>query len=60
MFLDRTWQALETALKSEDNDLAREAFLLERTACMSCHVAEEHAFINDMPIFKETESFPHE
>lgn len=58
MFLDENWQVLADAIKAKNIEQAREAFLLERTACMSCHIAEGYEFINDTSIFKETESFP--
>jgi hypothetical protein len=58
LFLDSTWLKLENGLESEDSDTAREAFLVERTACMACHVAEGMEFLNDTPIFRGTASFP--
>ncbi len=60
LFLDENWQILADALKAKNGEQAREAFLLERTTCMSCHIAEEYEFINDTLMFKETESFPDE
>ncbi|WP_188583404.1 hypothetical protein, partial [Tistrella bauzanensis] len=56
--LDENWQVLADAIKAKNSEQAREAFLLERTVCMSCHIAEGYEFINDTSIFKETESFP--
>jgi hypothetical protein len=58
MFLDNTWQQLEAALESGRANDAREAFLLERSTCMDCHIAEQMPFLNDTPIFRNTASFP--
>jgi hypothetical protein len=57
MFLDNTWERLESALQSADAADARESFLLERETCMACHVAEQMPFLNDSPIFRDTASF---
>jgi hypothetical protein len=58
MFLDSQWEKLERALESKDANGAREAFLLERSTCMACHVAEKMPFLNDTPIFRDTSQFP--
>ena len=58
LFLDDNWQLLATALEAEDPAAARETFLQERQACMSCHVAEGFEFINNMLMFEETAAFP--
>ena len=58
LFLDDNWQLLAAALEAEDADLARETFLQERQACISCHVAEGFDFINATPMFGETAAFP--
>jgi hypothetical protein len=58
LFLDTTWQQLADALKSRDAVKVRQAFLTERAACMSCHVAENMPFLNDTPIFRDTASLP--
>ena len=58
LFLDDNWQLLATALEAEDPAAARETFLQERQACMSCHVAEGFGFINKMLMFEETAAFP--
>jgi hypothetical protein len=34
------------------------AFLTERGTCMACHIAENMAFLNDTPIFRNTAGFP--
>jgi hypothetical protein len=58
MFLDNNWALLEQALRNEDAAAARSAFLAERGACMACHVAENMAFLNDSPVFRNTAVFP--
>ena len=58
LFLDDNWQLLAGALEAGDPETARETFLQERQACMSCHVAEGFEFINSMLMFKETTAFP--
>jgi hypothetical protein len=58
LFLDNNWQLLAAALEAEDADLARQTFLQERQACMSCHVAEGFDFINDTSMFGATAAFP--
>ena len=58
LFLDDTWQLLAAALEAGDAAAAHEAFLQERQACLSCHVAEGFEFINRMSMFEETAAFP--
>jgi hypothetical protein len=58
MFLDNTWSELEGALETREADDIRTSFLAQRGACMACHVAEQMPFLNDTPIFRDTESFP--
>jgi hypothetical protein len=60
MFLRSAWGRLEQALEARDAEVARRVFLDERGVCMACHVAEEMAFLNDTPIFRDTASFPSE
>jgi hypothetical protein len=57
MFLDNTWQQLEDALEGAQANEIRETFLVERGTCMACHVAEQMAFLNDTPVFRNTASF---
>jgi hypothetical protein len=57
MFLTSEWRLLDEALKARDAAGARKAFLLERQACLACHVAEGMAFLNDTPIFRDTAQF---
>ena len=57
LFLDTAWKPLADALRAQDAGQAREAFLTSRKACMSCHVAEEMPFLNDMPIFRNSAHF---
>lgn len=58
MFLDTSWEKLNEALAANDASASRNAFLIQRDACMACHVAEEMPFLNDTPIFRDTGSFP--
>jgi hypothetical protein len=58
LFLDSAWQQLEDALTSGEAGDIRETFLVERETCMACHVAEQMAFLNDTPIFRDTAVFP--
>lgn len=58
MFLDTNWHQLEEALEGGDAAEIRQGFLVERDACMACHVAEQMPFLNDTPIFRDTASFP--
>jgi hypothetical protein len=58
IFLDTNWALLEAALRSRDRDGAREMLLIERQACMSCHIAERMEFLNNTPLFRNTASFP--
>lgn len=58
IFLDAAWQRLDAALKTKDPTQARQAFLTERSTCMACHAAENLPWLNNTPIFRDTESFP--
>ena len=58
LFLDDNWQLLFGALEAGDAAAARETFLQERQACMSCHVAEGFEFINGTAMFAQTAAFP--
>lgn len=58
MFLDNTWERLDQALRNENVEATREAFLAERGTCMACHIAEGMPFLNDTPIFRDTAGFP--
>ena len=58
LFLDDTWQLLAAALKNRDSGAARNTFLQERQACITCHVAEGFEFINGMAMFEQTAAFP--
>ena len=59
MFLSNEWRLLDDALKAGDASAARKAFVAERQACIACHVAEGMAFLNETPIFRNTENFLH-
>jgi hypothetical protein len=60
MFLNETWGSLEAALQSGQAEAARRTFLQQREICIACHVAEEMAFLNDSPLFRDTAGFPPE
>ena len=57
LFLNKEWPLLEGALKARDAAAARKAFVAERQACMTCHVAEGMGFLNETPMFKDTATF---
>ncbi|MCH8544939.1 MAG: hypothetical protein LAT61_15355 [Alcanivorax sp.] len=67
LFLDGAWgelaSALETAKESaKENENGngaevRDAFMVARSACMACHVAEDVPFMNDQKMFRDTDSF---
>jgi len=57
MFLDTSWQQLYDAIEQGDADAARAAFQVQRGACMACHDAEGMPFLNDTPIFRDTDHF---
>lgn len=58
VFLKGPWVSVSEALASKDRVKAKEQFLLARSACMACHVAEKVAFMNDQPKFRRTAAFP--
>ena len=58
LFLKGPWGAVSEALTAKDKVKAREQFLLARSACMACHVAEKVPFMNDQPRFRRTTTFP--
>ncbi len=43
-------------LASGDKDKAWAAFTLARAACLKCHEAEKVSYINDQPLFRNTEN----
>lgn len=65
LFLDAAWgelaSALENAKKNENGngngDEVRDAFMVARSACMACHVAEDVPFMNDQKLFRDTDGF---
>lgn len=63
LFLDGPWgelaSALENAKESEKENGAevRDAFMVARSACMACHVAEDVPFMNDQKLFRDTDGF---
>lgn len=56
-FLDHSWGQFSDALKSRDVARIRESFLAQRQACMACHLAEKMAFMNEQPLFRQTDGF---
>jgi hypothetical protein len=58
LFLEDPWPTLEEALAAKDGQLSKEALLSARSACMTCHVAENVPFINDQPMFRRTVTSP--
>ena len=58
LFLKGQWGAVSEALAAKDKVKAREQFLLARSACQACHVAEKVPFMNDQPRFRRTAAFP--
>jgi hypothetical protein len=58
LFLKGPWGAVSEALAAKNKVKAREQFLLARSACLACHVAEKVPFMNDQPRFRRTASFP--
>ena len=57
MFLDNSWGQLASALKSKDAARIRESFLVQRGACMACHIAEKMEFMNHQALFRQTDAF---
>lgn len=57
IFLDSSWGRFSEALKSRDAARIRESFMAQRQACMACHVAEKMVFMNNQPLFRQTDGF---
>lgn len=51
LFLRPVWSDVQADLKSEDQARAWAAFERAKTACQSCHQAEQVPFMNDQPVF---------
>lgn len=58
IFLKGPWGTVSDALAAKDREKAKEQFLVARSACSSCHVAERVPFMNDQPRFRRTATFP--
>lgn len=58
LFLKGPWGVMSEALAAKDKVKAKEQFLMARSACMACHVAEKVPFMNDQPRFRRTATFP--
>jgi hypothetical protein len=54
LFLDPVWADVDAALKAGDAEKSWAAYDRAKAACMSCHVAEKVAFMNDQPVFDLT------
>lgn len=53
LFLGAPWQDLDSALaKATPADIGP-AFARAKNACMACHAAENVAYMNDQPLFRE-------
>jgi len=57
IFLKGPWGSVSEALASKDMEKAKEQFLMARTACIACHVAEKVPFMNDQSKFRRTATF---
>lgn len=57
IFLEPHAASFKEVLKGKDAGKIKEKYAEVRTACMACHVAEKMAFLNDQPVFRETEKF---
>jgi hypothetical protein len=57
IFLTGPWVSASEALASKDKVKAKKQFLLARSACMACHIAEKVPFMNDQPKFRRTVKF---
>ncbi|MHC1697172.1 MAG: hypothetical protein AB9919_03720 [Geobacteraceae bacterium] len=57
IFLKGPWVPANEALDSKDKVQAKKQFLLARSACMACHIAEKVPFMNDQPRFRRTVTF---
>lgn len=55
ILLNRNWSAVNQAFESRDRRQAWDGFGYARAVCMTCHVAENVAFVNNQPMFNETE-----
>jgi len=58
IFLKGPWVSVSEALAAKDKVKTREQFLLARSACIACHLAEKVPFMNDQPKFRRTAAFP--
>ena len=57
LFQDGPWPVTSNAIVSKEKAKAENAFLDARKACMTCHAAERVPFMNDQPMFRNTETF---
>lgn len=53
LFLGAPWQDLDAALATAAPGDIGPAFARAKNACMACHAAEEVAYMNDQPLFRE-------
>jgi len=52
-FPESLWKQTDEAFASADKARASAAFSAIRGACIGCHVAEDVAFMNDQPMFRD-------
>ncbi|MCL1124747.1 hypothetical protein [Shewanella surugensis] len=55
IFLSTTWPDVNSAFNSKNNTKAWKGFFKARSACMACHFAEKVSFINDQPMFYDSQ-----
>ncbi|HBU28727.1 MAG: hypothetical protein A2X71_07250 [Thiobacillus sp. GWE1_62_9] len=53
IFLDGIWKQMDQAIKAKDYKQMKKEFMVAREACMACHVAENVAFMNNRPLFRD-------
>ncbi len=58
IFLKGPWVSVSESLASKDKAKLKEHFLMARSACIACHLAEKVPFMNDQPTFRRTATFP--
>ncbi len=51
IFLETAWPDVLSDLKSGDLAKAKQGFNKAKTACMSCHAAEQVGYMNNQPVF---------
>jgi hypothetical protein len=54
VFLDQVWENARSAFESRKLEQAWEGFALARAGCMTCHDAENMAWMNNQDMFDDT------